>query len=373
MNAIPYPGQSTTPGQSACPPEGPGHAICPALRSVTQAVIAVVNPPVGELTALTPATLQAMYGLPAGGNGQTIAVVVAYDDPVAESDLAVYRQEFGLSACTSANGCFSKVAGNGSSSLPPVDYNWAVEASLDLDTASAACPACHIMLVEATSDLFSDLGQAVDTAVTHGATEVSNSYGAPEAQDNVSYDSHYRHPGVPITAAAGDDGYGVQFPASSQYVTAVGGTQLVIFASSFGAMVWTQTGAGCSQFIPKPSWQHDTGCPNRTANDVAVIADPNEGLFVYDSVLNGTAGGGWAEIGGTSLGAPLVAAMYALSGNAASVNDASGLYKATSGLYGIIAGVDGVCVPLYLCSGGIGYNGPSGMGTPYGLTAFTSP
>jgi len=373
MNAIPFPGQTVSQGLPACQNKGPGHATCPATISLLQLLIRILDPPTSALAGLQPSMLQQMYALPASGaSNQTVAIVVAYDDPAAESDLAVYRSEFGLPACTSNNGCFSKITGNGGAALPPVDYGWAVEASLDVDTVSAACPECKIMLVEAASDLIPDLAQAVDTAVADGATEVSNSYGAAEAADNVTYDSYYHHPGVPITAAAGDNGFGVQFPASSQYVTAVGGSQLVQAAGAvLSETAWSGTGGGCSQFIPKPAWQHDAGCPNRTLNDISVIADPNQGLAVYDSILNGPGNGGWSEIGGTSIGAPLVAAMYALSGSAQSVNDASGMYAAKSGLFDIELGANGTCTPVYLCSAGIGYDGPTGLGVPYGLAAFT--
>ncbi|MDQ2908745.1 MAG: hypothetical protein M3R44_05260 [Candidatus Eremiobacteraeota bacterium] len=201
--------------------------------------------------------LQYLYNLPPnGGAGQTVALIVAFDDPAAEADLAVYRQTFGLPPCSSTNGCFSKIAGNGSGTLPAPDYGWAAEASLDLDAVSAACPQCKLTLVEAASAQIPDLATSVDTAVAAGANEVSNSYGVAEAADNVQYDSHYNHPGVPITAAAGDVGYGVQFPASSEYVTAsptAGGTTLPTPGSptprNLRAIRWTAI--ACSTCMPE--------------------------------------------------------------------------------------------------------------------------
>src|SRR6185312_15425404 len=104
-----------------------------------------------------------------GGSGQTVAIVDAQDDPNAESDLATYRSTYGLPACTTANGCFKKINQNGGTSYPTADTGWAGEISLDVDMVSAVCPSCHILLVEATSANMSDLGTAVNQAVTQGA------------------------------------------------------------------------------------------------------------------------------------------------------------------------------------------------------------
>src|SRR5207247_5156877 len=137
-----------------------------------------------------------------------------------------YRSQFGLPDCTTANGCFKKVDQNGGTSYPTPNSAWAQEISLDLDMASAICPNCKIVLVEADSSSFSDLAAAVDEAVAQGATQVSNSYGNGEFKGEDTYESHYNHSGVAVTVSSGDSGYGAEFPASSQYMTAVGGTTL---------------------------------------------------------------------------------------------------------------------------------------------------
>jgi subtilase family serine protease len=176
---------------------------------------------------LGPADLQSAYALPSSsaGSGQTVAIVDAYDDPNAESDLATYRSQYGLPPCTSASGCFKKVDQTGGSSLPTADAGWAEEESLDLDMVSAVCPSCHILLVEASQPSMSDLGTAVNTAISLGAKYVSNSYGGSEdSTDPGSDSSYFNHPGVAITVSSGDSGYGAEYPAASQYVTAVGGT-----------------------------------------------------------------------------------------------------------------------------------------------------
>ena len=179
-------------------------------------------------SGLGPADLQQAYNLPAsGGAGATVAIVDAQDDPNAESDLATYRSQYGLPACTTANGCFKKVDQNGGSNYPTADAGWAGEISLDVDMVSAACPQCHILLVEANTANMDDLGAAVNRAVTMGAKFVSNSYGGSEDASDTTADSQYfNHPGVAITVSSGDSGYGVEYPAASQYVTAVGGTSL---------------------------------------------------------------------------------------------------------------------------------------------------
>ncbi|WP_443741618.1 S53 family peptidase, partial [Streptomyces humicola] len=188
-----------------------------------------------------PSDLQSAYNLPSStaGSGQTVAIVDAQDDPNAESDLGAYRSQYGLPACTTANGCFRKVDQNGGTNYPSADSGWAGEISLDLDMVSAVCPQCHILLVEASSANMSDLGTAVNEAVSLGAKYVSNSYGGSEDSTDTTSDSQYfNHPGVAITVSAGDGGYGAEYPAASQYVTAVGGTSLSRASNSRG---WSES------------------------------------------------------------------------------------------------------------------------------------
>ncbi|MGZ6617196.1 MAG: S53 family peptidase [Solirubrobacteraceae bacterium] len=341
-------------------------------------------------TGLGPTQIQSAYklaGLSSGG--RTVAIVDAFDDPKAESDLATFRKTYGLSACTTANGCFKKVnEGGASSPLPSGDYGWAEEISLDLDAVSSACPDCHILLVEASSTNSPDLDKAVDTAAkTAGVASVSNSYGGSESSSQLSDDSHFNHPGVAITASSGDSGYGVSWPASSQYVTGVGGTTLSTASNARGwsETAWSGAGSGCSAYEPKPSWQHDSGCGKRTVADVSADADPNSGLGVYDTYNScGTSSfcdtliglgvvqglDGWAQVGGTSLSSPLIASVYALAGNAASVTYGSYPYGHASALFDVTSGSNGSCGGSYLCTAGAGYDGPTGLGTPNGVGGF---
>jgi subtilase family serine protease len=303
--------------------------------------------------------------------GQTIAIVDAYDDANAESDLAYYREAFGLPACTTANGCFRKIDQNGGTAYPRGDMGWAEEISLDLDMASAICPNCHILLVEAKSNSFTNLAAAVDQAANQGATVISNSYGGSEFSSETSgtYEGHFNHPGIAVTVSSGDNGYGVEFPAASRYVTAVGGTSLTRTASGFSETAWSGAGSGCSAYVPKPSWQTDTGCSRRTVADVSAVADPNTGVAVYDTYRLHP--GGWLVFGGTSVSAPIIGAVYALAGNAASLTYGSFSYAATSSsLNDIVSGSNGSCGNSYLCTAKSGYDGPTGNGTPKGSGAF---
>ena len=351
-----------------CPSAVVGEARCHAYIRVDDAAqpLATSGP-----SGYGPADLRTAYGLGSanGGVGHTIAIVDAYDDPNAEMDLAVYRSTFGLSACTTANGCFRKVDQNGGTHYPRANAGWAEEISLDLDMASAICPNCKILLVEAKSSSFANLATAVDRAAALGATEISNSYGGGEYSGEVSDQQHFNHPGIAITVSSGDNGFGTEFPASSQYVTAVGGTTLTRSTSmrGFNETVWSGAGSGCSSFVSKPSWQKDAGCTRRTVADVAAVADPNTGVAVYDTYRVRPAG--WLVFGGTSVASPVIAGVYALAGNAQSITAGSFSYSHIASVFDITAGSNGNC-GSYLCMGVFGFDGPTGNGTPNGIGAF---
>jgi Subtilase family len=372
-----------------CGAPKPGHVACLALLRTDISGLQKVrlkpdDPPVTVPPGYGPASLWSAYNLPSttDGAGQTIAIVDAYDDPNAESDLAEYRAYYGLPSCTTANGCFLKTDEYGATdTLPDPDADWSTEISLDLDMVSAICPLCHIALIEAYSSDGSDLGTGVDTAVYAGIKYVSNSYGSEESQDDLADDMYFDHPGAAITVAAGDDGYEVNWPASSPYVTAVGGTSLLeaLDTRGWAEIAWTGTGSGCSQIEPKPAWQTDTGCADRTVNDVSAIADPSTGVSVYDTYDTEALGfdPGFVDMGGTSAGAPIIASVYALAGTpAANTFPASYPYADPGGLNDITAGTNSPyepCTPSYLCNAVPGYDGPTGLGTPDGVGAFEAP
>jgi len=191
-------------------------------------------------TALTPSDIRSAYHLPATGQGQTVAVVDAFGYSSAEADLAVFRKQYGLPACTTESSCFRKVDQRGGTDYPADDVDWSTETALDLDAVSSVCAACHILLVEADSNAVSDLSAAVGTAVSLGAKFVSNSWGAPDsaAAGQVS-DTEYNQSGVVITASTGDIGNAVEWPSSIPDVVAVGGTTLT--AAPGTSRGWTES------------------------------------------------------------------------------------------------------------------------------------
>ncbi len=341
-----------------------------------------------------PSQLQAAYGLTAAsaadGSGTTVAVVDAYNDPTAASDLAEYRSAAGLPALTS--GQFTQYNQEGETSpLPaeaPADDDWTLEESLDVDMVSAICPLCKIDLVEANNDSGDGLYIAEETAATTlGAKYISNSWGGSETASDTTYDSEYFGvSGVVYTASAGDSAYqgGVIYPATSPHVVSVGGTTLDTSSNSRG---WTEsvwetsttegTGSGCSAYEPQPSWQTavsliKSACSDRVDNDVAADADPNTGAAIYDTSNDN---GGWNEVGGTSESSPIIASVFALAGNDGNGgnNAADSICTHTGNLYEVTASSNGTCSPSVLCTAtgaADTYNGPTGWGTPDGLTAF---
>jgi subtilase family serine protease len=344
-----------------------GYAACQAsfvTTSTTGAAPAAAAP-----SGLNPADIRSAYNLnSASSGGKTVAIVDAYNDPTAEADLGVYRSQFGLSACTTANGCFRKVNQTGGTSYPPTDAGWATEISLDLDMVSATCADCKILLVEATSASFANLGAAVNYAAGQGVAAISNSYtGSDTAQT-----SAYNHQGIAITASTGDSGYGFGSPASFDSVVAVGGTSLTRASGTtrgWSETAWDGAGSGCSTLNAKPSWQTSaTQCSGKALADVSAVADPNTGVSVYDSTpYQGSSG--WMVFGGTSASAPIIGSVYALGGNLSGY-PASYTWGHASGLYDVTSGSNGSCSPSVWCTAGPGWDGPTGLGTPNGTTAF---
>jgi hypothetical protein len=395
---------------NVCPaPTKPGEATCFAdlridsrARSETPASTAGPAAPqtVGDGGAYSPAFLQSAYNAPSatGGAGKTVAIVSAFDDPSAESDLAVYRSQYGLPPCTTANGCFSKVNAFGNASpLPPTEPDvgeWPFETSLDIDMVSALCPNCHILLVEATGpdtitgggDLSGGLNTAVGSAVALGANVVSMSWGNYAEQD-VRFEATFEHPGVRFFAASGDSGYGAtNYPAASNYVTAVGGTTLNQ-ATSTGTRNATETawgglvdlpvphfegsGSGCDLFNPKPSWQPNVCSGMRAVADVSADGDPATPVWVYDSQPLDGSPPDWGEAGGTSASAPIVAGIAALaSAPSGSIDNPSSIPYSHPGAFNdITSGMSAQC-QASICQAKAGFDAPTGLGTPNGSAGF---
>ncbi|MFG1816393.1 hypothetical protein ACGFIF_21735 [Kribbella sp. NPDC049174] len=325
-------------------------------------------------TGLTPAGLRDAYklnGLSAGG--RTVAIVDAYGYPNLERDLGVYRSQFGLSSCTTANGCLRIINQTGGTSLPRFNAGWAGEQALDVDAVSAAAPDAKIVVVQANSASFADLGTAVVTASKQpGVVAISNSYGGGDASD-ATYGSYYNHPGIAVTASTGDDGYqGGSYPASSTYTTAVGGTSLVAASNSRGwsETVWSGAGSGCSTYNTALSAaaSFNTGCSKRAMADVSAAADPGKGGMAIYYPTSKTAST-WAQFGGTSEAAPIIAAVYALSGNTSGYANALP-YAHPGSLFDVTSGSNGSCPTTQWCNARTGWDGPTGLGTPNGAGAF---
>jgi hypothetical protein len=334
----------------------------------------------------SPSDLRAAYKITSpGSSNQTIAIVDAYGYPNAEADLATYRAQYGLPPCTTGSGCFRKLdqyithVTGGSQVFPAFNLGWAQETALDLQMASAACPQCKIMLVQANAATWSNLTAAVDKAAAFGATAISNSYGGSEA-GGASWASHYNHPGIAVTASTGDTGYaaGPKFPATSPNVIAVGGTKLVPATNPRGwsESAWTLGGSGCSGVFARPIWQTPaiapiTLCVKRSEADIAAVADPATGVAVYAPTSSSTAA--WMVIGGTSAGAPFIAGLFgvhkAVYGDG--IYDAASIYQVSgAGLFDVTAGNNGSCGGNGICTAGVGYDGPTGRGSPNGVSRF---
>jgi len=370
----------------SCATATAGHAACDAIHLVNNhgqnvGANGTIQPmagkggkpvPPAKISGLTPTDIQDAYnlsGLQSGG--RTVAIVDAYGYPNAERDLATYRSQWGIPACTTASGCLTIMSQTGStSSLPRTDVGWDQEQALDLDAVSAACPDCKIVLVQAKSASFADLGAAVNQAAkVPGVVAISNSYGGGDAPDT-TYGKYYNHPGIAVTASTGDDGYqGASYPASSHYVTAVGGTSLSQSSSARGwaEEAWDGAGSGCSTSNTAPAGQDAsvTHCAGRAMADVAAVADPATGLAVYAPTSRKSSA--WAQYGGTSLSSPLIASVYALSGNTSGYANTIP-YAHQSALFDVTSGSNGSS--QYWSTAVAGWDGPTGLGTPNGTGAF---
>lgn len=376
----------------ACQPAVNGDVTCMAM---TGAAFALSGTTGGTPQPLGPADLQSAYDFQSAtaGAGQTVAVVSYGDYVQAAADMNAYRSAYGIAACTKASGCFKQVTYTGStttSALPSATGSgYDVADAVSMDMISAVCPNCHILLVEAAYEAIVDpttttddgLGAADNEAVALGAKFIVDPWGGQEGglglATETSWDTKYfNHPGVAITAPSGDQGYSgpIYYPAASQYVIAVGGTDLQPGASgprSYTETAWSGSGSGCAEWASKPAWQTDTGCSaRRMLNDVAAAAADGGLGIAYDNTSSGT---GLTAGQGDAFAAAIIAAAYALAGTPApGSTPASYIYSHPRALWDITSGDNGTiaCVPAYYCNAGAGYDGPTGEGTPFDVTAF---
>jgi subtilase family serine protease len=356
---------------SAAPP------VAVPLATVISRSAAITDP---TIVGYTPSQISSAYGFnqissfstqsgsePANGSGQTIAIVDAYNDPNIASDLAVFDSTFGIAAPPS----FKIVSETGSSKLPATNPGWDTEISLDVEWAHAIAPGANILLVETTSDRWSDLIAGVDYAKNQaGVSVVSMSWDVPEYRVEAATDSTFttaaNHP-VTFVAAAGDYGSPPLYPSTSPNVLSVGGTTLNLSGSSYSSeTAWSDGGGGVSMIEKEPAFQD--GAQNsgyRSAPDVAYDADPNTGFAVYDTI-DDRYGTGWQEIAGTSAGAPQWAALIAIADEGLSAAGKPALAQAQQRLYSLPANAfhDITSGSNGTYSAGVGYDAVTGLGTP---------
>ncbi len=348
---------------------GPAVQVCPGPVSMGSArCFSRVFPNASTSpTGLSPATIESVYNFPtslSAGFGKTIGIVDAYDDPNAQNDLGVFSTAFNLPACTTSNGCFSKVNQNGGTNYPRKNSGWALEISLDIQWAHAIAPGAKILLVEASSNSFTNLMAAENYAKTH-AGYVSNSWGGSEFSSESSYDANFQQAGVSFFASSGDSGLPAQYPSASTNVISVGGTTLNFSSGTFSSETgWSGSGGGCSVYETANTAQSSfsqygqVNCAGKRATpDVSLDADPNSGVSVYDSYgYNGQSG--WFTVGGTSASSPMWAARSADTGGAV---NAAFVYASNITFRDITVGNNGAaCL--------VGYDLVTGMGSWTGTT-----
>jgi subtilase family serine protease len=346
--------------------EGPIRCHAHALVNVDGHVQAAATP-----QGWGPADLQSAYNIPTTISGTpTVAIVDAYGYANLESDLGTYRSTYNLPACTTANGCLKIVNQTGQTTPlpanPPANDDWTLETALDVDMASAACPSCKILVVQATDNAGDGLYVGQNAAAQLGATVISNSWGGPEQPGTslTTSETYFAHPGIAVFVSAGDAGYndggqGPDYPATSANVIAVGGTSLTKTTGGRGwtEAAWSSGGSACSLSIPKPSYQTGTMCQYKATTDIAAVGDPQTGVAIYNQ-----ANGGWSVIGGTSASAPMMAAIFAATGNGGQTSGAFVMQNAAK-LNDVTTGTNGTCGTI-LCKAGPGWDGPTGYGTP---------
>lgn len=367
--------------RSLCP-QVVGKPSCQALQVLKGGIVPACSPTGG--CGFTPQQLEAAYDLGSKkltkGNGVKVALVEAGDLAAASSDLNTYRTQFGLGT---ANLVKYNESGQQSNYPPSCEnYGWCIETALDIDMVSASCPKCTIYLMEAKGGI-SDFEKAEAEAVTLGASVISNSWSCPEDWDceDPNFPNYFNTPGIAYLASSGDYGYNtIGGPSVLDTVLAVGGTQLETSGTGYTETAWIDASAGCGsaavvgQDVPKPAWQHDPGCAQRTDADVSSESGCDPGVAVYASIY-----GGWTGVCGTSVASPFLAGVVALEGNGATMNGGEYIWDFTTQqregrLHAVKSGNDGSCGGSYLCTAGThqykSYSGPTGWGTPKTLKAL---
>ena len=349
----------------------------------------------------TAPVMRPMYGIPDDVvSNATVAIITVGSDPLLSARLNHFRATWDLAhdatgdtSCTKANGCLNEIPGYGTL-LPAEDTDWTTETNIDTQAVATICPTCNILVVDAMGSYTEDIAEAVNTAVASGAKYVSMSLGSPETPN---YDQVFSaHPDVTFVASSGDEGYGPMWPANVPNVIAVGGTHTTVLNGVVTNQAWRDSGTGCSEsYVANPEASANpatvAACLGEDASaDISALADQTTGMIGYLGNGTDTSLSAW---GGTSLAAPLVAAMYALAGNhtdpdviyanaaeapslfddVTSVDDGTHSIDVYSGSFsaGNLA-YAGECGAL-VCQVGPGWDGATGLGVPSGLAALMTP
>jgi kumamolisin len=298
----------------------------------TPASLACVYRLVPQTAGCNPNTVSAV----ATGGSRVIAIVDAFHNPTVRADLRAFSTHFGLPDPVLQVVYCSATSCAGVTTPPPVDPGWAMEIALDVQAAHAMAPNAKIILVEAFSDLFSDILRAVDRAkqlvANAGGGQVSNSYGAPDDGSDMGYfssqDGHFLKAGVVFFASTGDHKQGttvadVEWPSTSPNVVAVGGTTILrnSMTNAFSSeKAWLDGGGGVSAYAARPSYQNviPLGGAKRAVPDIAGDADPASGMAVRcapSTCGQPISAGSWLVVGGTSLASPLLAGIANSAGH----------------------------------------------------------
>src|SRR5215472_10856696 len=307
---------------------------------------------------------------PSGG-ARAIAIVDAYDYPTAFSDLQIFSAQFGLPAPTTAN--FQVVYATGTP--PKADSGWGLEAALDIEWAHAMAPQAKIYLVEAASNSYADLLTAVNVAsnlvAQAGGGEVSMSWGGSEFSFERFYDGYFTKSGVVYVAAAGDSA-GAIWPSTSPNVVSAGGTTNSRDASGNlqAQLAWSSTGGGPSKYESRPSYQSAISKivgSKRGTPDVAAVADPNTGVWVYYKIPDCS---GWCIVGGTSVAAPVWAGIINAAGRFAKSSQAelSTIYSSLRNAADFTDIAQGSCGPNQGYLSRTGWDFCTGAGSAFGTS-----
>jgi hypothetical protein len=352
-----------------CPGDRPGFFYCQSFIQTDVPGMRVIGD-YAYPNGISPENLWEVYDLPGiePYPGPTVAIVDAFDDPNIESDLGYYRAWWGLPSCTTVNGCFTKIK----IGSPAGNQGWGGEESLDTEMVSAVCPTCKIVLIEATNQSNTNL-LAAEALASASYKYISNSWSVHESEQlHECCDSYFEQPGILYTAASGDNGHVAKswWPPVIPNVVAVGETQITSLSPRMES-AYPGSASSCSTIYPRPAFQEAIWSPPCTMRANVDVSAVGTGVSIYDTYGSGFSYEGWSDATGASVSTPIIAALFA---EAASTGGNPQLYPNEHDLFDITSGSDAgtsTTCGWPMCIAGTGWDGPSGLGAPEGLAAFS--